>query len=84
MTRDELKTLKVTRIGDNENFEQLKDKYKDYDVVYSKTENICRGAHKITIYKQPEGINNYDLAFVCDGFFFDVTRCGNILTCWYD
>lgn len=68
----------------DEEFKEKQDYFKDFDIVFYKTPNVCRGAHEITIYKQPKDIDDWDLAYAIDGYFYSVTRCGSTLTCWYD
>lgn len=75
---------KIEFDGDYVQFEKVKKKYDDYDIVYHRKPNVGIGYHEITIFKQPKDISNFDLAFAIDGFFWDIYRYGNTLQCWYD
>ena len=70
--------------GSMEEYEKVKDKFKDFDIVYDIKRNTSRSAHTIYIYKQPANISDWDLAFQIDGYFYNVIRRGNHLECWYD
>ena len=85
MEIEELRKMKKTTFrGTREEFEKVKDQYNDYDVVYDKQPNAGVGYHRITIYKRPQGLTNWEVAYICDGFFYDVFECGGALECWYD
>lgn len=70
--------------GSMEEYEKVKDNFEDFDIVYDIHRNTSRSTHTIFIYKQPENISDWDLAFLIDGFFYNVIRRGNHLECWYD
>lgn len=80
------KEYKKLRFDSRKSFDPIKDKdaWKDYDIVYDIELNRGVGYHVITIFKQPIGISDRELAFAIDGFFWDVIRIGNQLECWYD
>lgn len=73
---------KKIQISSNDEFD--KEKYIDYDIVYDIKRNFGYGYHLITIFKQPENISDRQLAYLIDGFFWDVIRSGNSLLCYYD
>lgn len=75
---------KIQFNGTHEEFEKQKELYKNFDIVYYKRANVGIGHHEIIIYKQPEGIGDWDLAVAIDGFFWSVDRYGDTLDCWYD
>lgn len=58
--------------------------YNDYDIVYYPEFNTGIGKHCFHIFKQPKNIDDYELAKIIDGVFYNVIRCGNTLECWYD
>lgn len=82
---DKLKEFKKARFnGTREEFENIKDQYNDYDIVYDIENNAGQYYHLITIYKRPQGLTDWEVAYVIDGFFFDVINRGGRLECWYD
>lgn len=84
LTEEQMKQLKIAHCPSKDYYIKHIDEYKDYDIVYHKIPNYMYVTHAIEIYKQPENISNWDLAFRIDGYFFDVTRIGNTLYCQYD
>lgn len=85
MKCEDLKKLtKASFVGTQEEFNKVKDKYKDYDIVYDMQSNAGSYYHLITVFKKPDNIDDWETAYVVDGYFFNVTRHGNTLECWYD
>lgn len=60
-----------------------KEEYDKYDVVYSAEWNVGT-SHYFTIYKQPSGLTDWEVACIIDGCFYNVIRHGNTLDCWWD
>ena len=86
MTVDELRQYKKCRFkGTQEDFNKVTDFYSDVDVVYNIQPNAGVGYHIITLYKKPTRLTDWEIAYICDGFFYDVINRGNnTLECWYD
>lgn len=88
MTPKELEQLNIRVIrfnGTREEYEQVKDTFNPTDIVYTIQPNAGIGYHLITLYKRPVSLTDWEVAYLVDGFFYNVINRGNdTLECWYD
>lgn len=79
------KVTKAKFSGTKAEFDKVKDRYDGIDVVYGEiSRNAGNYYHIIPIYKRPSGLTDWEVAYVVDGFFFDVINRGGDLECWFD